>query len=202
LTKLRRSKVKISIESKTFARTSARRYRIVDAEERWWWILFHIISSYCGLKWRDINKTNKSYKTNHWTYFPSSKKKFSKRKYVWTMWRYLSRDCCILYSITLLVHWPYMCDTSIDAHWRQLQQFYAKNPQKYQKSWKNLKNSLKVTFLSRTSRNWYTNPIHVIHRSMRINVNYNIYALNNPQKYQKSEKKKNLISDDFVTHVT
>jgi hypothetical protein len=24
-------------------------------------------------------------------------------------------------SITLLVHWPYMCDTSLDAHWRQLQ---------------------------------------------------------------------------------
>jgi hypothetical protein len=51
---------KISMESNTFARTSARRYRIVDAEERWWWIRFNIISSFCGLKCMDINKANKS----------------------------------------------------------------------------------------------------------------------------------------------
>jgi hypothetical protein len=43
-----------------------------------------------------------------------------------------------------------------------------------------------VMILSRTSRNWCTDPIHVIHQSMRINVSYNKYALNNPQKYQKS----------------
>jgi hypothetical protein len=30
---------------------------------------------------------------------------------------------CLLHSIyiTSLVHWPYTCDTSLDAHWRQLQ---------------------------------------------------------------------------------
>jgi hypothetical protein len=35
--------------------------------------------------------------------------------------------------------------------------------------------------LSHTSRNWCTDPIRVIHQSMRINVNYNKYALSNPR---------------------
>jgi hypothetical protein len=57
--------------------------------------------------------------------------------------------------------------------------------------------------LSRTSLNWCTDPIHVINQSMRINVSYNKYELNSPQKRQNIKKiLKNLISDDFVTHVT
>jgi hypothetical protein len=42
--------------------------------------------------------------------------------------------------------------------------------------------------LSRTSRNWWTDPVHVIHKSMRIYVSYNKYALNNPQNRQNIEK--------------
>jgi hypothetical protein len=49
---------KISMESNTFAGTSARRYRIVDAEERSHSILFNTISSFCGLKMININKAN------------------------------------------------------------------------------------------------------------------------------------------------
>jgi hypothetical protein len=67
--------------------------------------------------------------------------------------------------------------------------YVLNNPQKCQRIWKNLKNSLKVTVLSRTSRNWCTDPIHVIHQSMRVNVKYNKYVLNNPQKYQKKIEK-------------
>jgi hypothetical protein len=52
---------KISMESNTFARISARRYRIVDAEER---------SRFCGLKCMDLNKVKKSKNIRH---FPSSK---------------------------------------------------------------------------------------------------------------------------------
>jgi hypothetical protein len=52
------------------------------------------------------------------------------------------------------VHWPYTCDTSLDAHWRQLQQIWTQQSTKMSKKLKNLKNSLKKkTFLSRTSRN-------------------------------------------------
>jgi hypothetical protein len=42
--------------------------------------------------------------------------------------------------------------------------------------------------LSRTSLNWCTDPIHVIHQSMRINVSYNKYELNNSQKRQNIKK--------------
>jgi hypothetical protein len=56
------------------------------------------------------------------------------------------------------------------------------NPRKRQNIKKILNFFLKVMILSRTSRNWCTDPIHVIHQSMRINVNYNKYALSNPQK--------------------
>jgi hypothetical protein len=60
-----------------------------------------------------------------------------------------------------------------------------------------------VMILSRTSRNWCTDPIHVIHQSMCINVSYNKYELNNPRKRQNIKKSlKNLKNDDFVTHVT
>jgi hypothetical protein len=52
------TKFEISMESNTFARTSARRYRIVNAEERSQSILFNTISSFCDLKSNDINKTN------------------------------------------------------------------------------------------------------------------------------------------------
>jgi hypothetical protein len=41
-----------------------------------------------------------------------------------------------------------------------------------------------VTILSHTLRNWCTDSIHVIHQSMRINVSYNKFVLNNPQKRQ------------------
>jgi glutaredoxin-related protein len=59
------------------------------------------------------------------------------------------------------------------------------NPQKRQNIKKIFKKTLKVMILSRTSRNWCTDPIHVTQQSMRINVNYNKYELNNPQKRQK-----------------
>jgi hypothetical protein len=40
--------------------------------------------------------------------------------------------------------------------------------------------------LRHLASNRCTDPIHVIHQSMRIDNSYNIYVLNNPQKYQKS----------------
>jgi hypothetical protein len=43
------------MESNTFAGTSARRYRIVDAEER---LTLNIKSIVCGLKSIDMNKEN------------------------------------------------------------------------------------------------------------------------------------------------
>jgi glutaredoxin-related protein len=63
---------------------------------------------------------------------------------------------------------------------------YQLNHPQNVKIFKNLKKTLKVMILSRTSRNWCTDPIHVIHQSMRIDVSYNKYLLKNPQKYQKS----------------
>jgi hypothetical protein len=42
--------------------------------------------------------------------------------------------------------------------------------------------------LSRMSHNWCTDPMHVTHQSMRINVNYNKYELINPQKRQNIKK--------------
>jgi hypothetical protein len=53
---------------------------------------------------------------------------------------------------------------------------------------KNLKKTLKVMILSRTSRNWCTDPIHVIHQSICINVTYKKYELNNPRKRQNIKK--------------
>jgi hypothetical protein len=72
---------KINIESYTFAGTSARRYRIVDAEERSWWNLFNKLSSSCGLKSIDINKANtlKNVRHNIEFTFPHQKKKLQKK---------------------------------------------------------------------------------------------------------------------------
>jgi hypothetical protein len=82
-------------------------------------------------------------------------------------------------------HWPYTCDTPLNAYWRQISvQQSTKISEKLKKSQKQLKSEV----LSRTSRNWCTNPIHVLHLQMRIDVSYNKYVLNNPQKYQKSWK--------------
>jgi hypothetical protein len=68
------------MESKTFARTSAHRYRIVDAEERLYSILFNTISSFCGLKRIEINKTKKSknIRHNYELTFSPQKKNFQK----------------------------------------------------------------------------------------------------------------------------
>jgi hypothetical protein len=46
---------------------------------------------------------------------------------------------------------------------RQLQHLYAKKSTKISKKLEKFQNRLKMTFLSRTSRNWCTDPIHVIH---------------------------------------
>jgi hypothetical protein len=110
---------KNTMESKTFAGTSARRYRIVDAEVRWWWILFDIISWFGGLKSMDINKTNKSKNVKHNIKFTFlHQKKFSKTKYI--------EPCDVICHVTVAFYiYHFMCDTSIDAYKRQLQQIWT-----------------------------------------------------------------------------
>jgi hypothetical protein len=81
-----------------------------------------------------------------------------------------------------LMHWPYACDTSLDAHWRQLQQFNTQKPHKIKKKLNKTQKTLKSNILSRTSRNWYTDPVRVIHQSMRIDVSYNHLKLKNLTK--------------------
>jgi hypothetical protein len=135
------------MESNTFARTSTRRYRIVNAEEISHSILFSTISSFCGLKMIDINKANinmnyEEYKKQHWIYFPSPKKSLQKQNR-FEPCNVICHVTCLLHSIFIasLMHYP--------------------------------KNSPRVTFLSRTSRNWCTDPIHGVHHEMRIDISYN-----------------------------
>jgi hypothetical protein len=159
-----KTKQRRKMESNTFASTSARRYRIVDAEERSHSILFNTISNFCGLKRIEINKTKKSknMRQNIELAF-LHQKKFSKRKYVWTIWRYLSRDCCILY---LSLYWCtdpmcvwYITKCALISATIFMRSTIHKNIKKVEEK---SQNSLKVAFLSRTSRNWWTDPIHVI----------------------------------------
>jgi hypothetical protein len=68
------------MENNTFAETSARWYRIVDAEERLTLNSFNIISSFYGLKSMHITKANKPKNIRHnikFT-FPHQKKSFQK----------------------------------------------------------------------------------------------------------------------------
>jgi hypothetical protein len=99
--------ISMSMECNTFARTSARLYRIVDAEGRWWLILFNIISRFCGLKCMDINKANKSKKIRYNIDFTfHHQKEVAKTEYVWTMWRHLTllyiNRCALMSATTFL----------------------------------------------------------------------------------------------------
>jgi hypothetical protein len=85
---------------------------------------------------------------------PSSKK-VAKIKYVEPC-DFICHVTCLLYSIHIasMVHLFYTCDTSLDAHRRQLQYLYAEQSTKISKKLKkSQKYPKKVTFLSRTSRN-------------------------------------------------
>jgi hypothetical protein len=105
----------ISMESYTFAGTSARRYRIVDAEERSCWIFFNVISSFCGLKCMDINEVKKSKnirQNNDFTFH--HQKRFQKKKlnHVTLFVTFLLHSIFII----LRVDWLSTCHTSIYAH--------------------------------------------------------------------------------------
>jgi hypothetical protein len=51
--------------------------------------------------------------------------------------------------------------------------YVLNNPQKYPKKMEKSHHCLKVTFLSRTSRNWCTEPLHTI--IIKINTNTRLY---------------------------
>jgi hypothetical protein len=88
------------MERNTFAWTSARLYRIVDAEER---ILFNITLNFCGLKSIDINKANKLKNIRHniESTFPHQKKRLQKENMLHSIF-ITSLVHCIL--ITSFVH--------------------------------------------------------------------------------------------------
>jgi hypothetical protein len=71
-------------------------------------------------------------------------------------------SCDVICHVTVAFYiYPFMCDTSIDAHSCQLQHFYIQQSTKISKKLKKSQNSLKVTFLSRTSRNCCTDTSKV-----------------------------------------
>jgi hypothetical protein len=106
---------KISMEGNTL---SACRYRIFDAEKRLCWILFNVISSFCDLKILE------EHWTQYWIYFPSSNKRLQKENMVESC-DFICHVTCLLNSIFIksMMNWLYMCDTSMNAHWRQVQHF-------------------------------------------------------------------------------
>jgi hypothetical protein len=72
--------------------------------------------------------------------------------------------CDVICHVTVAFYiYYFIFDTSLDAYRRQLQHLCTQQSTKISKNLKDLKNSPKVTFLSRTLRNWSTDPIHVIH---------------------------------------
>jgi hypothetical protein len=123
-------------------------------EGRWWWILFNIISSFCGLKCMNINKTNKSKNIRQIIEFTFPQQKEGCKKKTCLNHVTLFVTWLLHFKfITLLAHKPYTCDTSIDAHWRQLHKLCAQQSTKISKKLKKSQNSLKITCLSRTSQN-------------------------------------------------
>jgi hypothetical protein len=130
-------------------------------------ILFNTISNFCGLKRIDINKANtnmnyQEYKKQHWIYFPSPKENRLQKQNMFEPCDVICHVTCLLHSmfIVSLMHWLYTCDTSLDAHRRQLQQLCA---QQFTTISKKLKKSQtkpeNVTNLSCTLRNCHARKL-------------------------------------------